>query len=143
MRCRSLETGKSLPDFKLKDPLEFRELKEESLPTSFERGVYYRGILDFPAIDSVIADVGMFQFTVSENHAIEGVQTLKEVCKIFLTNKTNAEEPIPKYYFVVPSYRFKKFKKQKIISVDPPQIEQYVLELKFGIQTEFRASAHS
>jgi hypothetical protein len=45
----------------------------------------------------------MFQFTVSAQQPIRGVEILGKLCKLY-------DEPKP--YFVVPPHRFEKFKTQ-------------------------------
>jgi hypothetical protein len=152
LRCRNLNTGKNEQNFELKSALkESRNLKNGELPSKFEEGVYYESIDNFPSLDGLIAGVGLMQATVSDNHPIMGVQTLQQVCKIF--NKKSNEratsskssssktkvEPAVKFYFVVPPHRFENFKEQPIqtmiggVPQSVPNIEQYVLQLDFGI----------
>jgi hypothetical protein len=149
--CRNLKTGKIEENFELKSALkESRNLKNGELPSNFEEDVYYEGIDNFPSLDGLIAGVGMMQATVSDRHPIMGVQTLQQVCTIFnkkinqratssRSSMTKRAEPVVKFYFVVPPHRFQKFKQQPIQTMNGgvpqsvPNIEQYVLQLDFGI----------
>jgi hypothetical protein len=155
LRCRNLKTGEEEPNFELIQALkESKRSKSSELPIKFEEGVYYEGCDNLPSMDAVIPGVGIMQATVGENHPIKGVQTLERVCTIFKKNFKHTQAPNPrtkkkkaqkkieetvKFYFVVPPHRFPSFKLQPIQTANGasplsvPQIEQYVLELDFGI----------
>jgi hypothetical protein len=156
--CRNLSTGKEMPNFELKSSLEGpRALKKGHIPDEFEQGVYYEGCDNFPAIDAVIPGFGLMQATIGETHPIKGIQTLREVCSIFKKqhshdslqrvtragrrkekDQMNVQSKV-KFYFVVPEKRFQTFKLQKIESTkSKSEIEQYVLQLDFGISNPFR-----
>ena len=81
---------------------------------------------NFPAVDS-LSPQGMFQFTVSAEHPIRGVEILGKLCKLYKE---------PKLYFVVPPHRFANFKKQRFKAKQGTRevglvagLKQYVLEL--------------
>ena len=102
---------------------------KNSIPSSpLDSSAYYEASGDdsFPAIDS-FSEQGMFQITVAQEHPIRGVRILENMCALFSE---------PKLYFVVPSHRFEKFKKQKFLAtkgnseVTPiKSLKQIVVEL--------------
>jgi len=105
LQCRSLEDS-ALSNITL-DALDGQQInfREDSIPIDDLSGKYYVPSKDnFPAIDS-LSSQGMFQFTVSAEHEIRGIPTLKKICKLFIQ---------PNLYFVVPQHQFVKFKKQRI-----------------------------
>jgi hypothetical protein len=155
--CRNLKTGKIEPNFSLASRfVDIRSLKKSDLPGVFEEGVYYEGCDDILAIDAVIPQVGLVQATASLIHPIKGIRTLNSICKIF-TNQAQQElspsgngsrkklkqidESDVKFYFVVPKTNFQKFTEQQCLTANrktpelPPKIQQYALELDFGIST--------
>lgn len=103
---------------------------KESIHTALDLGGRYFEPTDdgrCPAVDS-LSSQGMFQFTVAADHVIRGVDVLRTLCSLYGSE--------PKLYFVVPSHRFAKFRKQPFMrtkgakELKPiPKLKQYVLEL--------------
>ena len=99
---------------------------KDTIPTAIAlAGSYYEPTDEdnFPAL----SPQGMFQFTVSAEHPICGVEILGKLCKLY-------DEP--KLYFAVPPHRFEKFKKQSFKAKEGTKdlksivgLKQYVSEL--------------
>jgi hypothetical protein len=130
LKCRCLEddddTISTITLDRLNSPK--NTFGKNSIPTAISPASYYEPTDDdnFPAIDS-FSPQGMFQFTVSAEHPIRGVDILARLCKLYHE---------PKLYFVVPPHQFEKFKRQSFKgrkgTTDVKSIvglKQYVVEL--------------
>jgi hypothetical protein len=103
LKCKCLETGKESQIF-LKEYHGARmPLCTKEIPIKMISGYYAATDRNFPAIDSM-SEQGMFQFTISFDHPIRGVEIFDRLCGYY-------DEP--KLYFVVPSHIFASFKAQE------------------------------
>ena len=95
---------------------------KKDIPSSpLDPNAYYEASDDsFPAIDSFSVQ-GMFQITVAQEHPIRGIQILRSICALFSE---------PKLYFVVPSHRFERFKKQKFLATKDNSVAEQIDGLK-------------
>ena len=103
LKCRSLLTGEESEMTFQSFGGKRSALEKNNLPAAPLNAYYVPNEPNFPAIDAMSSQ-GMFQFTVTKNHPIRGVQMLRKLCRLYSN---------PKLFFVVPSAIYEEFNKQE------------------------------